>query len=247
MSIFSKGARHFFEHLARFEVVRKEAKVMSSIEYIIQRRRIFEDFSINLVLDVGANTGQFAQKLRASYKGELISFEPVSTAFDSLAKTTSYDSRWKSYKLALGSQNSTQRINVSDYTDFSSFLKTNEYCRSHFGAGSIRVAEEVVSVRRLDEVLEEVVQDFNNKRIFLKMDTQGYDLEVFKGLGNKLKYVVALQSEVSVIPIYKEMPHWTECISFYERAGFGVTGFFPVTIDSCRVIEFDCLMVRVQP
>jgi hypothetical protein len=113
--------------------------------------------------------------------------------------------------------------------------------------GSIGVEEEVVSVRRLDEVLEEVVQDFNSKRIFLKMDTQGYDLEVFKGLGNKLKYVVAIQSEVSVIPIYKEVPHWTDCISFYERAGFGVTSLFPVTIDSCRVIEFDCLMVRVQP
>ncbi|MGO9527578.1 MAG: FkbM family methyltransferase [Verrucomicrobiia bacterium] len=99
------------------------------------------------------------------------------------------------------------------------------------------------SPRRLDDVLDEVAPDCHRKRIFLKMDTQGYDLKVFKGLGNKLDHIVAIQSEVSLIPIYENMPHRTDSISLYERAGFGVAGLFPVTLDACRVIEHDCLMV----
>ena len=244
MGILKKGARHFLELLARSERVQKRIPSISYIEYIIQRKQMFKNFPIDLALDVGANEGQFAHDFRAVYKGDLISFEPVSAPFNRLSEIASHDPRWKVYQLALGSQNSTQTMNVFRSTDFSSFLKTNAYCAKRGGETVMGTGQEVVSVRRLDDVLEELVPDCNRRRIFLKVDTQGYDLEVFKGLGNKLERVVAIQSEVSVIPIYDEMPHWTDCISFYENAGFGVVGLFPVTWDGVRVIEFDCLMVR---
>jgi hypothetical protein len=78
------------------------------------------------------------------------------------------------------------------------------------------------------------------------MDTQGYDLEVFTGLGNSYESIFALQSEMSVIPIYDDMPHLTESITFYEKAGFELAGMYPVNLDesSLRVIEFDCFMVN---
>jgi hypothetical protein len=48
-----------------------------------------------------------------------------------------------------------------------------------------------------------------------------------------------------MIPLYDEMPHWTEAIGTYERAGFGVFGLFPLARDvQRRVIEYDCLMLR---
>ena len=236
--------KRLVELIAGLDVVRQHSKRISTIGYILQRRRIFEEFSIDLVLDVGANVGQFGKELRSFYKGEIISFEPVSAAFDRLAKTSFNDPHWRCYKVALGSQDTMKRINVSSRSDFSSFLKTNEYCTHFFGDGATGMKEEVVTVRRLDGTLEEIIPSISNRSIFLKMDTQGFDLEVFKGLGDKLKYVAVLQSEVSVIPIYEGMSHWIDCISFYEREGFEVAGLFPVTLDSCRVMEFDCLMVR---
>lgn len=169
-----------------------------------------------------------------------------SSHFEKLAKAASSDPNWHVYKLALGSQASTQIINVSDATVFSTLLRTNDYCIQRFGGGAQGKRVEVVSIRRLDELLDKIVPDIENKQIFLKMDTQGYDTEVFKGLGNKLKHVIALQSEVSLISIYEGMPHWTESISIYEKAGFGVVGMFPVTRDSDRIIEYDCLLVRVE-
>jgi hypothetical protein len=83
------------------------------------------------------------------------------------------------------------------------------------------------------------------KRLFLKLDTQGFDLEVFKGLGMYTDQVSLIQSEVSLLPIYDGMPHWTQSIEAYEQAGFSVAGMFPVTrTRSGRVIEYDCLLLR---
>ena len=207
-------------------------------------RSIVEKLKIDLVIDVGANRGQFARNLRSFYRGEILSFEPVSSAFEQLAARASSDSNWHVHQYALGSHECTQTLNVSERTDFSSFLKANRYCGERFGVAALGTKEETVSVRRLDEVLDEIVPNIEGRLIFVKMDTQGYDIEVFKGLGNKVKQVMALQSEVSLISLYDGMPHWTECISTYESKGFGVAGMFPVTWDSWRVIEYDCILIK---
>jgi FkbM family methyltransferase len=229
-----------------FALIEKKCKENAWFSYRAQIRTIIEKFEIDLIIDVGANEGQFAQVMRSFYTGEILSFEPVSSVFDKLAAAASSDPNWHVHKLALGSQESTQTINISNHTPFSSLLKTNDYCTERFGDSSLGAKEEVVCVRRLDELLNDLVPDIDSKRIFLKLDTQGYDSEVFKGLGNKLKHVIALQSEVSLIPIYEQMINWTASISLYERAGFGVVGMFPVSRDSGRIIEYDCLLIRVD-
>jgi hypothetical protein len=93
-------------------------------------------------------------------------------------------------------------------------------------------------------VLDELAAEGSFRNIFLKLDTQGFDAEVFKGLGSRLDDVRVLQSEISLIPIYENMPHWTESIALYESAGFGVAGMFPVNWDAGRVVEYDCLLTR---
>jgi FkbM family methyltransferase len=246
MGRIRRGIKRCVELLAGSELARREVRRACTIEYIVQRRRVFEEYGIDLVLDVGANTGQFVQGLRTFYKGDVISFEPVPAAFDRLAKNAATDSRWKCYNLALGRDNATRKMNVFRETEMSSFLEANEYCARGMGEKVTRTGEGIVSIRRLEDVLDEVVPKFDARRTFLKMDTQGYDVEVFKGLGKKVEHVVALQSEVASIPNYKEMPHWTECMAVYEQAGFFVAGLFPVSWDVCRVIEFDCLMVKAR-
>lgn len=212
--------------------------------YDAQLRKLIEQESIDLVLDVGANEGQFAKKIRSFYAGKILSFEPVLSVFETLEKAASSDPDWHVYHCALGSQECTQLINISKYTLFSSLLRANDYCLKRFGADALAVVAEPVSVRRADKILEEVAPKIQGNRIFLKMDTQGYDTVVFEGFGTALKHVVLLQSEVSLIPIYEGMPHWTESICTYEKNGFGVAGMFPITRDSARVIEYDCLLTR---
>lgn len=256
MGIFRRRAKNLIERFAGCEIERFGLKSFAIIDnahridaWFSQRaqiRSLIEKCEINIVIDVGANTGQFARQLRSFYFGEIHSFEPVTFVFEKLAEAASDDPKWHVYKLALGSRESTQAINISDETVFSSLLRANGYCIQRFGDRAQGASEEVVSIRRLDNLLEKIAPDIEEKRIFLKLDTQGFDMEVFKGLGSKLKHVVVLQSEVSLISIYEGMPHWTESISIYEKAGLGVVGMFPVTRDSGRIIEYDCLLVRVE-
>ena len=228
-----EGARHIYKYLQS-----------------LRTKTILEDYAVNLVLDVGANEGQFALNLRnLGYEGKIMSFEPLSTVFQILSRRAVKDPNWNTYNLALGKQSGKQKIQVSDSSVFSSFLKSNSWCEQRFGKESVGSKEETVTIRRLEEVLNETIESLDEARIFLKMDTQGYDLEVFAGLGHLLKTVVALQSEVSVIPIYENMPHLTESISCFEKAGFDLAGMYPVVdeISTLRVVEFDCLMVKAQP
>jgi FkbM family methyltransferase len=210
----------------------------------IQIERLMRDFGVDLVVDVGANRGQFATNIRAFYSGAILSFEPVSGVFDELARAAAADPDWHVLKLALGDQDAEMTIHVPTQTEFSSLLAANDYSAARFGTGTVPTKEERVIVRRLDQVLEELGDVAAGKRIFLKLDTQGYDPNVFRGLGSRVGDVVALQSEMSLIPIYEGMPHWTESITLYEAAGFGVVGLYPITQDHGRVIEYDCLLQR---
>jgi FkbM family methyltransferase len=256
MSVFRKFTKYLIENLTGFKIERYGFRSFALIDrktgrdvwfsYLTQVRSIFKDHEIDLVLDVGANEGRFARKIRSFYPGEILSFEPVSSTFEKLAAAASSDPKWHVHKLALGNQNSTQTINVYNSTEFNSLLTTNEFCDLRYGNRLQKIGEEVVTVCRLEEILDTIVQDIETKRIFIKLDTQGYDLEVFKGLGSKLDYIKALQSEVSLIPMYESMPHWTESITTYEKEGFSVVGMFPVIRDVGRIIEYDCLLTRVD-
>jgi hypothetical protein len=97
-------------------------------------------------------------------------------------------------------------------------------------------------------VYDELVAGLDDPRVYLKLDTQGYDLEAFAGAGDRIKQVVGMQSEVSSVPIYDGMPRLTEQIAVYEDAGFELTGMFPVITDAAtmRIIEFDAVMVRAE-
>lgn len=237
-------SRSIVEVLSRIPRLRDRSRDLSKIQYILQRRQLFTDLNIDLVLDVGANQGQFAEDVRKFYKGEIISFEPVSHPYLKLSNAAQQDRRWKVENFACGNQNTSLKINVSNSTVFSSFLMTSTYCAERFGTDSAVSATESVTVKRLDDYLKSVGIDLSSRRTFLKMDTQGYDSAVFEGLGELARDISALQSEVSVIPIYDQMNHWTETVLAYEKVGFSVCGFYPVNYEGVAAIEFDCLMVN---
>jgi FkbM family methyltransferase len=201
------------------------------------KRLLTESAGIDLVIDVGANESQFGQKIRTFYDGKILSFEPVSTTFLKLEKTAAGDPLWEIRKLALGNQAETKTINIYGHTDLSSFLGANKLCLDRFQTAPI--AREEIAVRRLDQEVK-----IDDHSIFLKLDTQGYDLEAFKGASGILGSVKLLQSEISLISLYDGMPHWLDTLAVYESAGFKVAALFPVCRESARVVEFDCLMLK---
>lgn len=206
---------------------------------------VFRELGINVVLDVGANEGQFATRLRrAGYRGRIVSYEPVQHLVDLLRGHAAADPEWLVEDCALGDVDGTAEINVTP-GKLSSLLPASDFGK----AWSDKLREshtETIRIRRLDQVLDDAVAGVAAPRVFLKMDTQGYDLATVRGAGDRLGEVLGLQSEVSCVPIYDGMPRMTEQLDTYEAAGFAISAMFPVSRHrpTLRVIEFDVVMVR---
>ena len=111
--------------------------------------------------------------------------------------------------------------------------------------GQNRVSREVtVGVTTLDQVLPDLARRFSAKGIYLKLDTQGHDLEALKGAGQVLAQVAALQTEATVVPIYEGAPTYQEMIAYLLERGFAMSGIFPNNSGHFpRLIEFDCYMI----
>ncbi|WP_180897460.1 FkbM family methyltransferase [Martelella soudanensis] len=167
-----------------------------------RRFRIIERHGIDLVLDVGANVGQFAQQLRQSgYQGRIVSFEPMTSAFSELKKATEADERWTCIQSAIGEEDGFATINISENSFSSSILKAEQW--SMEVEPSIRpIAQEKVRVQRLDHVFDEVVRP--SERVFLKIDTQGFELPVIRGALGALQRIALIQLEVSFKPVYAD-------------------------------------------
>lgn len=198
---------------------------------------------VDCALDIGAHCGEFGQRLRTiGFQGRIVSVEPVGSSFDVLSRVARSDSNWEVCQFALGSRTGAAEINVSDAAAFSSFLSLSSLGRTEYPA-SRASRQEKVEIHRLDDVWPSLVGD--TKRIFLKLDTQGFDLEVLKGASKHLSAVVVLQMELSLKPIYNDMPKFGDALSYAEDLGFEVTGFFPVTRDErFRLVEVDCVLAR---
>jgi SAM-dependent methyltransferase len=83
---------------------------------LVRRRKLLDFYAINTVLDVGANTGQFAKQLRNfGFFGKIVSFEPLSSAFELLRQNADSDPKWEVINCALGETNVTKEINVAAF------------------------------------------------------------------------------------------------------------------------------------
>jgi FkbM family methyltransferase len=209
------------------------------IPYVLDR------LAINCVLDVGANIGQYGTKLRESgYRGRIVSFEPLARYVAELEKTAAEDPDWLVRPCALGSEDGTAEINFVAGT-ISSLLPASEFGKD-WSDGLRDSRPETIQVRRLDALFDEVTAGIDEPRVYLKMDTQGFDLETFRGAGSRIDDVVGLQSEVSWVPLYEGMPRFPEQLAAYEGAGFAVSGIYPVSRhgQTLRLVESDMVMVR---
>jgi len=213
--------------------------------------RVFQAYRIDTVLDVGANEGQFARLIRKwGYGGEIHSFEPVKRSYGKLSEYAADDPAWKAHNFALGNEPGTAKINVLRSSTLSSMLSINKFATQKWVDDTQFSHQEVVDVRTLDDFITEH-HAIADKRIFLKLDTQGYDLEVFRGADKSLDRICCLLSEVSLIPIYDGMPTYLEALSAYQSRGFSISGIYPLSKNEgdLSVIEMDCVLVnkRLSP
>ena len=166
------------------------------------RLKHFLDYKdIDCVLDVGANSGQFSKNLRRiGYKGQIISFEPILSAFNELKKNSKKDNKWDVLNFALGDNEKETEINISQNSFSSSILNMKkEHLVSEPKSKYIR--KEKILIKKLDSFKNEILKKYNN--IYLKIDTQGYEENVLNGATDLIKSIKGLQLEMSIYPMYE--------------------------------------------
>lgn len=220
---------------------------MKDRDFAIHLGQLFRFLQIDCVFDVGANVGQYHDFLRdkVGFLGTIVSFEPVSRNVATLQQRAAEDPRWEIVGHALGSSRSSLPIHVMKSDQFSSFLTPNNSGVPDFDGLNEPEHIETVAVYPLDEVFPVLQQRLGFRRPYLKLDTQGFDLEVVQGAAATLRNVVAMQTEASIINIYEGMPGYMDTIRFLNDRGFDISGLYPISRDpGMRLIEFDCVMVN---
>jgi FkbM family methyltransferase len=222
---------------------------LGAVPLVDHLRRVLTAYDVDCVIDVGANLGQYRDLLRerVGYPGPIISFEPVRSFFQVIARAAERDPAWRVVPFGLGERDQTLPLTVFSSPGLSSVLPADVEAMGHLlpGGAPEVVGTEDVAIRRLDEVYFEVAPEPPPARILLKVDTQGYDTQVIAGAIGLIERVCALQTEVAVQRLYRGAPDMPTSLAVVEALGFQLSGLFPVTLDrSLCVIEFDAVLVR---
>lgn len=209
------------------------------------RMNAFRRTRVELVFDVGANVGQYVQLLRDSgYGGRIVSFEPLPAAYERLITRAKRDRRWEPIRVALGDRDGTVQIHVSANLVSSSVLPMLE---RHVSAEprSKYVGTEPARLARLDSLAPSYLVGIES--FWIKLDVQGFELQVLSGAEQTLSRASGVEAEVSFVPLYKDQVLFDEMREYIESRGFVLSGIESGFTDptSGQLLQADAIFLRV--
>ena len=211
-------------------------------------QKMLHNNHIDLVLDVGANVGNYARYLRAiGYGGRIVCFEPLAEAHAALFRLARADGLVEiAPRMALGDRDGEVVINVAANSESSSILEMLENHR-RVAPESKYVGTEKVQLRRLDGVMGPLLR--GAKSLFLKVDAQGYETNILNGALDLLPLIKGMQLELSLVPFYAGEPDYLEMIKNVERLGYtlrDLTANF-ADAETGQAYQFDGIFFKGEP
>jgi FkbM family methyltransferase len=199
---------------------------------------------VDCVLDVGAFTGEYGRGLRdLGYRGRMVGFEPSSENFEQLAREAEGDSAWEARRVAVGSAPGTLELHLLGSRGSHSLLVPNAYAVGEMPRVFTERGSEAVEVTTVDDVFDEATRGATS--VFLKVDTQGFDLEVIRGAASSLERLAAVQVELALQQTYEGQAGYLDLLAALDERGFAPALLFPTFSDSKgRIVECDCVLIR---
>ena len=210
--------------------------------------RLMVEASPDVLVDVGANVGQYsAMTRRSGFKGRILSFEPVGRPFSQLAAAAAKDPLWSAVNCGLGAHDGVETMHVSMNDSLSSsILNMGERHARAFPEARVE-REETICVRRLDQIAHPYLVEA--KSIFLKVDAQGYESHVLEGATEILDRVVGLRLELSLRSLYDgDWDIWA-AFDWLRDHEFRLRMFLPGASDptSGEPLQVDAVATRISP
>lgn len=208
------------------------------------RRSLFlKKFNFDCVIDVGANIGGFRDELRElGYSGIIHSIEPIVSLYKILEDKAKSDPSWVLHNCALGDKDEDIEINISSNFHSSSVL---DILDEHTLAAPDSVYVEKQKIKQL--TLDNMSSSFGIfQKLFLKIDTQGYEWNVLEGATQFLSNVDALQLEMSMVPLYKDQKLFKEIFDYLTALGFELYEIEPGFSNpkDGRQYQVDCVFIN---
>lgn len=164
---------------------------------VITDQQYFQDLDIELMtylysylphrlaVDIGANRGDVSSRLlQAGY--QVYAFEPFPAVIDKLKNRLGDHPNFRLFPFALGSENQTQELHIATdetpdntYQDASFYSSLTKHSLSEGLVFTDTISVTVKTLASLHDA-EELPKDIG----LVKIDTEGFDLEVIKGMGN---------------------------------------------------------------
>jgi FkbM family methyltransferase len=209
----------------------------------LEIEQLLNSLNINCVLDIGANEGQYAKNIRiGGYKNRIISFEPVKEPFGKLQKRSLNDLLWEIHNIALGDSVGQAEINISENSVSSSILGIKN---SHTDAApdSKYIGTQKIEIRTLDSLFNEL--KIEGQKIYMKVDTQGFEKNVLEGAKQSLKSIKAIQLEMSVQPLYDGEDLYYQLSELLYKEGFRLIKIVRgLTKSNGELLQFDGVFMR---
>jgi len=210
------------------------------------KRRLFliNNNKIDLVIDVGANKGQYGLQLRKiGYSGKIVSFEPILEPYSKLSNLATKGNNWEAFNFGFGDQNGSFTINKSENIVSSSILEITSNS-TKVEPKTKYISTEQIEIKRLDSYYESIKS--KGKNIYLKLDVQGFEMNVLKGAGSILKEFKIIQLEMSLVELYKGETLFIEMIKFLEDNDFILHSLEPGFWDkkTGKLLQIDGLFLK---
>jgi FkbM family methyltransferase len=185
-----------------------------------KRLDLFRSHQINLILDIGANIGQYATSLRnLGYKGRIVSFEPLSSAYSELEKKAINDPLWQAVHLGLGDSPGKMEIHIAQNSYSSSLL---DMLPEHLASApdAMYVGSETITINTIDNI----IYHYHTKddHCFVKIDAQGYETKILDGCRQSFNKILGFQLELSLKALYKDEALMPDMLARMNNLGYSL-------------------------
>jgi len=225
------NVNHKFEPERKFEPEKED------------RFKWMRNLNIRTVLDIGANTGQFAGEIHAiAPEAAIYSFEPLRDCYDLLVEKMSAVPKFRAFDCALGSEASEIDMHRSEFPPSSSILRMGALHKRAFPFTSKEVLEKV-AIKRLDDVTGDLDLAEN---ILIKIDVQGFEDRVIAGGPKTIQIAKLLIVETSFESLYDDQPLFDTIYETVKRMGFAYHGNFSQLsnpIDG-NILQADAIFIK---
>jgi FkbM family methyltransferase len=225
--------------------------------------RLMVENKVNVVFDVGANSGQFFSEFcqnSTNNISEYVCFEPLSEVFgilkDTVKSKTNVKFDVKINNVALGDFTGVAELNITPNLVSSSLMRPSVKYYNHMTTVDTKLKFENIQVYRFDDFIfkskndgiESAICNYKENNYFLKIDTQGFELKVLKGFGDYLNLAKVVLLECSLVESYTDRPLLNDIVLYMEKNGFCVSGIFQGYFDdnTFQLYEVDVVFMRLD-